>query len=88
MFYAGLLGAPGPRTQGALAVYVALDAPLRIRLHGGAWQQADVAVVPPYVPDEVATEARHVLNLLEPYLEATQRAHLQALAQAYAPPAG
>jgi hypothetical protein len=29
-----------------------------------------------------------VLNLLEPYLEATQRAHLQALAQAYAPPAG
>lgn len=32
--------------------------------------------------------ARHVLNLLEPYLEATQRAHLQALAQAYAPPAG
>ena len=32
--------------------------------------------------------ARHVLNLLEPYLEATQRAHLQALAQVYAPPAG
>lgn len=64
VFYAGLLGAPGPRTQGALAVYVALDAPLRIRLHGGAWQQADVAVVPPYVPYEVATEARHVLNLL------------------------
>lgn len=64
VFYAGLLGAPGLRTQGALAVYVALDAPLRIRIHGGAWQHADVAVVPPYVSYEVATEARHVLNLL------------------------
>jgi len=64
VFYAGLLGAPGLRTQGALAVYVALDAPLRIRIHGGAWQHADVAVVPPYVPYEVATEGRHVLNLL------------------------
>jgi len=64
VFYAGLLGAPSPRTQGALAVYVALDAPLRIRIEGGEWQSCEVAVVQPYVPYEVATEARHVLNLL------------------------
>jgi AcrR family transcriptional regulator len=31
--------------------------------------------------------AQHVLNLLVPYLEASQRAHLQRLAGAYSPPA-
>ena len=36
----------------------------------------------------LARGAYHVLCLLMPYLEATQRAHLQALAQVYAPPAG
>jgi len=80
VFYAGLLGAPSPRTQGALGVYVALDAPLRIRIDGGEWQTCEVAVVPPYVPYEVATEARHVLNLLiEP--ETVDIAALPALLQ-------
>ena len=32
--------------------------------------------------------AHHVLNLLMPYLEASQRAHLQTLVGAYAPPPG
>ena len=81
VFYAGLLGAPSPRTQGALAVYVALDAPLRIRIEGGEWQSCEVAVVQPYVPYEVATEARHVLNLLiEP--ETVDIAALPTLLQA------
>jgi len=80
VFYAGLLGAPSPRTQGALAVYVALDAPLRIRIAGGEWHSTEVAVVPPYVPYEVATDARHVLNLLiEP--ETVDCATLPALLQ-------
>ena len=78
VFYAGLLGAPGARTQGALAVYVALDAPLRIRIQGGEWRTTEVAVVQPCVPHEVATEARHVLNLLiEP--ETVDTAALPAL---------
>ena len=64
VFYAGLLGEPRLRTQGALAVYVALEEPLRIRLEGGAWCSSEVAVVQPYVPHEVASQARHVLNLL------------------------
>ena len=34
VFYAGLLGTPSPRTQGALVMYVAMDAPLRIRIGG------------------------------------------------------
>jgi len=81
VFYAGLLGTPSPRTQGAVVMYVAMDAPLRIRIGGGEWQSTEVAVVQPYVPYEIATDARHVLNILiEP--ETVDRARLPALLQA------
>ena len=81
VFYAGLLGTPSPRTQGALVMYVAMDAPLRIRIGGGEWQSTEVAVVQPYVPYEIATDARHVLNILiEP--ETVDRARLPAVLQA------
>lgn len=64
IFYAGLLGAPVMHAKGALIVYVAIEAPLRVRIGGGGWQTAEVAVVPPYVPYEIACDGRHVLDIL------------------------
>ncbi len=64
VFYAGLLGEPTMHTKGAIVLYVSVEAPLRIRINGGEWQTTDVAVVQPYVPYQIATEGRHVLNIL------------------------
>ncbi len=64
VFYAGLLGAPAMHTKGALLIYVAVEAPLRIRIDGGDWQTTEVAVVPPYVPYQIASDGRHVLDIL------------------------
>ena len=64
VFYAGLLGAPAMHTKGALVIYVAVEAPLRIRIDGGEWQSTEVAVVPPYVPYQIASDGRHVLDIL------------------------
>ena len=64
VFYAGLLGAPAMHTKGALVIYVAVEAPLRIRIDGGDWQTTEVAVVPPYVPYQIASDGRHVLDIL------------------------
>jgi AraC-like DNA-binding protein len=58
LFYVGLLGAPSVRTMGALSVYVAVAGSIGIRLAGGEWQVTRMAVVPPYVPHQVAAEAR------------------------------
>jgi AraC-like DNA-binding protein len=64
IFYAGLLGAPKMHTHGAIIVYVAIEAPLRVRLQGGTWETAEVVVVQPYVPFEIASDGRHVLDIL------------------------
>ena len=81
VFYAGLLGAPAMHPKGCLAAYVALEAPLRIRLEGEPWCETEVAVVPPYVPFQVASEGRHVLGLLvEP--ETVDLSRLPAVLQA------
>ena len=64
VFYAGLLGTPGLNSKGAIIVYVAIEGRLRIRLQGGEWQTAEVAVIQPYVPYEIACEGRHVLDIL------------------------
>jgi AraC-like DNA-binding protein len=64
IFYAGLLGAPVMHTKGAIIAYVAIEAPLRIRVDGGEWQTTEVAVVQPYVPYEIACDGRHVLDIL------------------------
>lgn len=64
IFYAGLLGAPVMHTKGAIIVYVAIDAPLRVRINQGDWQTTEVAVVQPYVPYEIACDGRHVLDIL------------------------
>lgn len=64
VFYAGLLGAPALHTKGALAVYVAVEGLLRVRLDGGEWETAEVVVIPPYHPFEIACQGRHVLTIL------------------------
>lgn len=74
VFYAGLLGSPTERTLGALVIYVALDAPIRVSIAGGPWQAGDVAIVPPYLSHRVACEARTVIDLLiEPESVALER---------------
>jgi len=64
IFYAGLLGAPVMHEKGAITVYVAIEGCLRVRLQGGEWQAAEVVVVQPYVPHEIASEGRHAIDLL------------------------
>ena len=64
IFYAGLLGAPALHTKGAIIVYIAIEGRLKVRIAGGDWQSAEVAVVQPFVPYEVACEGRHVLDIL------------------------
>ena len=84
VFYVGLLGAPTVRTMGAITVYAALEGALRLRIAGGPWQSAELALVPPYAAHEVACEARHIMVLqVEP--ETVDPAGLPALLRA---PAG
>lgn len=82
VYYTGLLGAPVMHTKGAITVYVAIEGWLRLRIAGGEWQTAEVAVVQPYVPYEIACESgRHVHQLLvEP--ETVDLARLPALLKA------
>lgn len=59
VFYLGLLGAPTVRQMGSVLVDVAVaGSAIRIRIDSGEWQRADMAVVPPYVPHQVISEAR------------------------------
>ena len=64
VFYVGLLGAPSVRTMGSIIVYVAVTGSIRIRIGSGEWQTTEMAVVPPYVPHQVVSEARRV-NVLK-----------------------
>jgi AraC-like DNA-binding protein len=60
LFYDGLLGSPSPRTMGAIIIYVAVKETIRVSLLDGEWQTCEVAVVPPYVPHRVLSDARQV----------------------------
>jgi AraC-like DNA-binding protein len=64
IFYAGLLGAPVMHAKGALVIYVAIEAPLRIRIDGGDWATTEVAVIQPFVPYEIVCDGRHVLDVI------------------------
>lgn len=64
VFYVGLLGAPSVRTMGSVIVYVAVAGVIRIRIDGGEWEATEMAVVPPYVPHQVMSEAR-LINVLK-----------------------
>ena len=84
VFYAGLLGAPVRHTKGAIIVYVAIEGRLRVRLSGGDWRPAELVVIQPYVPYEIACEGRHVLDILvEP--ETVDTGRLPALLKACGP---
>jgi AraC-like DNA-binding protein len=76
VFYAGLLGAVSTRTMGGWLVYASLGAPLRMALEDtdagiaaadAPWQQAQLAVVPPWVPHRVACDERLICSItIEP----------------------
>ncbi len=65
VFYVGLLGSPSTRFMGSVVLYVATEGTIRVRIAGGDWQVAEMAVVPPYTPHEVLSEARliHVVKV-------------------------
>lgn len=63
VLYVGLLGAPTVRTMGCVAVYVATAGQLHFREPGGAWQTGEVAVVPAYLPYELAADARMIVAM-------------------------
>lgn len=63
VLYVGLLGAPTVRTMGGVSVYVASEGAIRVRVDGGEWESGELAVVQPYVPHQVASEARLILML-------------------------
>ena len=46
--------------MGCLIAYVAAEGSIRIRAGNGGWQVTKLAVVPPYVPHQVLSEARHI----------------------------
>jgi len=77
VFYVGLLGEPSERTMGSVIAYVASEGAIRISLDGGEWQTTQLAVVPPYVPHRVISEAR-LINLIQLEAEAVDRAALPA----------
>jgi AraC-like DNA-binding protein len=81
VLYAGLIGVPGIRTMGAINVYVAHEGRIRIRIRGGEWQGAELAVVPPYVPHQVVADARSI-NVLQVEAETVEPARLPLFLQA------
>ena len=72
VFYAGLLGQVSQRSLGGWGVYVAVGAPLRLGLCGGAapagaampWISTDLAVLPPNTPHRVSCDDRLICSLL------------------------
>lgn len=60
VFYAGLLGNPTELVRGAIVLYFALEAPVRLSVQGGPWQTGEAMLVQPYVPHRVACDARHM----------------------------
>lgn len=64
VFYAGLAGAMSTRRMGGWHLYVALGDPIRVSIDGQPWQGADLALVPPYTPHQVACEERLLADLV------------------------
>lgn len=64
VLYVGLLGAPSVRNLGAFSVYMSLNKPHKICVDGGAWEETDLSVVPPYVPHQIICGERVICNLL------------------------
>jgi len=64
IFYAGLLGTPSMRTMGSLMIYVATKGKIRIAVGSGDWQVCEMAVVHPYEPHQLLSEAP-LINLIK-----------------------
>jgi AraC-like DNA-binding protein len=64
VLYVGLAGAPLARTLGAYSIYLSLNKPHRIRIDGGAWEEAELSVVPPYLPHSIVAGERMFCNIL------------------------
>jgi AraC-like DNA-binding protein len=77
VFYVGLLGAPSVRTIGAVIAYVAVERSIRVSIDGGEWQTTQLAVVPPYVPHRVTSEAR-LIHMVKLEAETVDMARLPA----------
>jgi AraC-like DNA-binding protein len=77
VFYVGLLGAPSVRTIGAVIAYVAVEGSIRVSIDGGEWHTAQLAVVPPYVPHRVTSEAR-LIHMVKLEAETVDMARLPA----------
>ena len=71
IFYAGLLGSPAMRTMGSLMIYVATRGKIRIAVGGGDWQVCEMAVVHPYQPHQLLSEAP-LINLIKIEAETMQ----------------
>jgi AraC-like DNA-binding protein len=64
LLYAGLLGEASIRTFGAYTLYVSLGAPSRASIGAGAWESADLVVVPPYVPHRIIAGGRSICKVM------------------------
>jgi len=64
VLYVGLAGEPSERTLGAYSIYMSLNKPHRIRVDGGVWEEAELSVVPPYVPHSIVAGERMFCNIL------------------------
>ncbi|WP_256735114.1 AraC family transcriptional regulator [Variovorax sp. dw_954] len=64
VLYVGLLGEPTVRTLGAFSIYVSLTQPHRISVEGGAWEAAELSVVPPGVPHRIVAGERMIFSIL------------------------
>lgn len=67
VLYAGLLGRPLTRELGSLTIYVSLGNPFQLQLRGGLWQSADMWVVQPDTPHQIATIDKMIgVYMIEP----------------------
>lgn len=67
LFYAGLLGRPGVRNLGGIAIYVSSVGQIAVRAGSGPDRVGSCAVVPAYMPHVISAEARDILALkIEP----------------------
>lgn len=67
VFYGGLLGAPTLRRLGSWTLYFTRDATLRLSFDAtgdARWHEGRLAVVPPYRPHRLVSEAPHVCDIL------------------------
>lgn len=67
LFYVGLLGQPATREFGAIAIYVSLQNPFRIKVGNGEWKRVQAQVVPPNTPHRISSADRLIgMFMVEP----------------------